>query len=111
MGNPVEPRGGTEGTVIVTFLISMTCEKIPFSDNVYPYWQTVPAGGIQAGSGTSVRIVLSLVGPIINAAVMQTIQLSTHNPGTRPKSRWLPDNSKASWTPAMVAILRSAMPI
>ena len=74
----------------------MTCGKIPFSDNVYPYWQTVPAGGIHAGSGTSVRIVLSLVGPIINAPVIQTIQLSTRNPGTRPKSRWLPDNSKAS---------------
>jgi hypothetical protein len=29
--------GKTEGTVIVTFLISMTCGKIPFSDNVYPY--------------------------------------------------------------------------
>jgi hypothetical protein len=28
---------GTEGTVIAIFLISMTCRKIPFSDNVYPY--------------------------------------------------------------------------
>jgi len=34
---PRGPRGGTEGTVIATFLISMVCGKIPLSDNVYPY--------------------------------------------------------------------------